>query len=59
MKNQPTCEGCVKAYPKDLPDGCAASEWQKTGPCTGHEGCTCYGTEVDGGLCEGCYLMTK
>ena len=55
---QPVCEHCVREFPEDVADGCAASQWQSTGPCRG-EGCSCYGTEVDGGLCEACYLSTK
>lgn len=53
-KRQPECECCADF----CPGGCAASDWQSTGSCYVQE-CKCYGTEVDGGLCEGCYLWTK
>ena len=51
---QPVCECCVT----ECPTGCAESPDQATGSCIVDE-CRCYGTEVDGGLCEGCYLWTK
>ena len=40
---------------------CSGSAWQSTGTCPGFSDGTCthYGTEVDGGLCEGCYVATK
>jgi len=48
------CPDCDKWGP------CSASPWQSTGTCPGSDGtCTHYGTEVDGGLCEGCYVATK
>lgn len=53
-ERQPECPDCAA----DCPGGCAASEWQSTGPCV-VDGCKCYGTRADGGLCEGCYLWTK
>lgn len=58
FERQPICDHCVKEFPYDLANGCAASDWQSTGQCLNGE-CSCYGTEVDGGLCEGCYLLTK
>lgn len=37
---------------------CSESAWQSTGSCRVLD-CTHYGTEVDGGLCEGCYVASK
>jgi hypothetical protein len=57
MIKQAPCP-CFDCNDLDTLGGCAASEWQSTGPCL-TEDCTCYGTEVDDGLCEGCYISTK
>jgi hypothetical protein len=47
-----TCLDCDRYGP------CSAAEWQSTGPCRTVD-CTHYGTEADGGLCEGCYIASK